>query len=278
MIKKSHPKNKLLQKLISSFYRPIKSIKQLMNTLKEAENNLVISPNSLSFMEGAIQIDRLKVRDVMIPKSKMVMISSDSSTEELLKQMSESSHSRFPLYNKKEKRIIGIILAKDMLAHLAKNKDKEFNYKENLRNAISVPESKPLGSLLRDFQSNKSHMAVVLDEYNKIAGLVTLEDVLEQIVGDINDEHDKEEEYITDYGDNRYLLKGNTPISEFNNFFNTSIKNDNFETIAGMIITEFTYLPEQMSTISLYNFNFKILKLDSRRIQLIEVTKEQQNK
>lgn len=274
MKKKKRPNNKLLQKIIAIFCRSLKSTEQLMSILKKAEDKLIISPNSLSFMEGAIQIDKLTVRDVMIPKSKMTIISSGFSTKQLLEKMSESSHSRFPLYNEQENRIIGIILAKDMLSHLSKDKDKLFNYKEYLREAMIVPESKPLGSLLRKFQQNKSHMAVVLDEYNDISGLVTLEDVLEQIVGEIHDEHDKEKEYITDYGDNRYLLKGNTPISEFNNFFKTNIKSDDFETIAGMIIAGFTYLPEQMSTINLYDFNFKVLKTDSRRIHLVEVKLE----
>lgn len=273
MPKKPPAKKTILQKLVSNFYRPIKSIKELTGSIKEAENNLVISPNSLSFMQGAIQIDKLTVRDVMVPKAKMVIIDSNSSTQELLKIMSDSLHSRFPLYDKQENRIIGVILAKDMLAHLAHNDEEEFNYKDNLRNIISAPESRPLGSLLRDFQSNKSHMAIVLDEYNEISGLVTLEDALEQIVGDINDEHDIEEKYITDHGDNRYLLKGETPLAKFNEFFNTNIKSNDFETVAGMIIDGFTYLPEQMSEINLHGFNFKILKIDSRRIQLIELTK-----
>jgi magnesium and cobalt transporter len=136
-----------------------------------------------------------------------------------------------------------------------------------------VPESKTLGALLRDFQQKHSHMAVVMDEYGEIAGLVTLEDVLEQIVGEIEDEHDFEEDNIIDFGEGRYLLKANTPLEEFNEFFEVTLDADDVDTVAGFVITGFTYLPEQMSEIDLQGFNFKVLKTDSRRLHLLEVTK-----
>jgi magnesium and cobalt transporter len=133
-----------------------------------------------------------------------------------------------------------------------------------------VPESKPLGGLLREFQQNKSHMAIVVDEYGEIAGLLTIEDVIEQIVGEIEDEHDKEEDNIIDYGEGRYLLQANTTLIEFNEFFETSITNKHYDTVAGLVISGFTYLPEQMSEITLHDFKFKVLKTDSRRIHLLE--------
>ena len=136
-----------------------------------------------------------------------------------------------------------------------------------------MPESKTLGALLRDFQQKHSHMAVVMDEYGEIAGLVTLEDVLEQIVGEIEDEHDFEEDNIIDFGEGRYLLKANTPLEEFNEFFEVTLDADDVDTVAGFVITGFTYLPEQMSEIDLQGFNFKVLKTDSRRLHLLEVTK-----
>jgi len=264
--------------IIKFFYQPLKSRQQLMQALEEAEDNLVIDSHSRSIIEGAIQVQNLMVRDVMVPRSKMVMIAYDSSTEELLHVMVRSSHSRFPIHNQEQDRVLGVILAKDLLSYFAENGGGEFNYREYLRDLLSVPESKPLGALLREFQQSKSHMAVVLDEYGEISGLVTLEDVLEQIVGEIKDEHDQEEDYIVDYGDGRYLLQAGTPISEFNEFFEASIKSDDFDTVAGMVIAGFTYLPEQMSEISLHGFQFKVLKTDSRRLHLLEVTRLNQSK
>ena len=267
------------QRVIIKFcYQPLKSRQQLMQALEEAEDNLVIDPHSRSIIEGAIQVQNLMVRDVMVPRSKMVMIASDSSTEELLHVMVRSSHSRFPIHNQEQDRVLGVILAKDLLSHFAENGGGEFNYREYHRDLLSVPESKLLGALLREFQQSKSHMAVVLDEYGEISGLVTLEDVLEQIVGEIEDEHDQEEDYIVDYGDGRYVLQAGTPIAEFNEFFEASIKSDDFDTVAGMVIAGFTYLPEQMSEISLHGFQFKVLKTDSRRLHLLEVTRLNQSK
>ena len=263
--------NRLFDKL---FPQTLKPRAQLMQALEEAEENLVIDPYSRSVIEGALQVESLKVRDVMVPRSKMTMINSESSTEDLLQIMVSSSHSRFPIHNVEQDSILGILLAKDLLAHFAQDNKDEFNYREYLRDALSVPESKPLGVLLREFQQNKSHMAVVLDEYGEIAGLVTLEDVIEQIVGEIEDEHDKEEDNIIDYGDGRYLLQANTPLVEFNEFFETNIVSDNYDTVAGLVISGFSYLPEQMSEISLHGFDFKVLKTDTRRLLLLEVQRQ----
>ena len=160
-----------------------------------------------------------------------------------------------------------------MLGYLAGDKRSDFNYKEYLRSAILVPESKTLGVLLRDFQSKKSHMAIVMDEYGEIAGLVTLEDVLEQIVGEIEDEHDFEEDDIIDFGEGRYLLKANTPIEDFEDFFTVKLNTEDVDTVAGMVISGFTRLPEQMDEINLQGFKFKVLKTDSRRIHLLEVVR-----
>ena len=263
--------NRLFDKV---FPQTLKPRAQLMQALEEAEENLVIDPYSRSVIEGALQVESLKVRDVMVPRSKMTMINSESSTKDLLQIMVTSSHSRFPIHNVEQDSILGIVLAKDLLAHFAQDNKDEFNYREYLRDALSVPESKPLGVLLREFQQNKSHMAVVLDEYGEIAGLVTLEDVIEQIVGEIEDEHDEEEDNIIDYGDGRYLLQANTPLVEFNEFFESNITSDNYDTVAGLVISGFSYLPEQMSEISLHGFEFKVLKTDTRRLLLLEVQRK----
>ena len=272
MSEEKPPSPSLLKKLFNKFSKQtLKPKEQLMQALKEAEDNLVIDPYSRSVIEGAMQVESLRVRDVMVPRSKMTMISSEASTSELLKVMVSSYHSRFPIHNIEQDSILGIVLAKDLLAHFAGDNKDEFNYREYLRVALSVPESKPLGVLLREFQQKKSHMAIVLDEYGEIAGLVTLEDVIEQIVGEIEDEHDEEEDNIIDYGGGRYLLQANTTLSEFNEFFETTIKSEDYDTVAGLVIAGFSYLPEQMSKINLHDFQFKILKTDSRRLHLLEV-------
>ena len=266
------PPSRSFFKLFDKFFpKTLKPRAQLMQALEEAEENLVIDPYSRSVIEGALQVESLKVRDVMVPRSKMIMIDSESTTKNLLQVMVASSHSRFPIHNEEQDSILGVVLAKDLLSHFAQSQEEEFNYREYLRDALSVPESKPLGALLREFQQNKSHMAIVLDEYGEIAGLVTLEDVIEQIVGEIEDEHDKEEDNIIDYGDGRYLLQANTTLTEFNEFFNSSIASDDYDTVAGLVISGFSYLPEQMSEISLHGFQFKVLKTDNRRLHLLEV-------
>lgn len=266
------PPSRSFFKLFDKFFpKTLKPRAQLMQALEEAEENLVIDPYSRSVIEGALQVESLKVRDVMVPRSKMIMIDSEATTKNLLQVMVASSHSRFPIHNEEQDSILGVVLAKDLLSHFAQSQEEEFNYREYLRDALSVPESKPLGGLLREFQQNKSHMAIVLDEYGEIAGLVTLEDVIEQIVGEIEDEHDKEEDNIIDYGDGRYLLQANTTLTEFNEFFNSSIASDDYDTVAGLVISGFSYLPEQMSEISLHGFQFKVLKTDNRRLHLLEV-------
>ena len=272
MSEEKPPSRPFFQRLFKNFFQQtLKPRAQLMQALQEAEDNLVLDPFSRSVIEGVMQVESLKVRDVMVPRLKMIMIDSESSTSELLQVMVSSYHSRFPIHNKEQDSILGIVLAKDLLSHFAQDDNDEFNYREYLRDALSVPESKPLGALIREFQQNKSHMSIVVDEYGEIAGLVTLEDVIEQIVGEIEDEHDQEEDNIIDYGDGRYLLQANTPLIEFNEFFETSIKNEDYDTVAGLVISGFTYLPEQMSEITLHGFQFKVLKTDSRRIHLLEV-------
>ncbi len=266
------PPSRSFFKLFDKFFpKTLKPRAQLMQALEEAEENLVIDPYSRSVIEGALQVESLKVRDVMVPRSKMIMIDSEATTKNLLQIMVASSHSRFPIHNEEQDSVLGVVLAKDLLSHFAQNQDDEFNSREYLRDALSVPESKPLGPLLREFQQNKSHMAIVLDEYGEIAGLVTLEDVIEQIVGEIEDEHDKEEENIIDYGDGRYLLQANTTLIEFNEFFNANIASDDYDTVAGLVISGFSYLPEQLSEINLHGFQFKVLKTDNRRLHLLEV-------
>ncbi len=256
------------------FHIPIASRDELLRALKESEENRIIDSHGRSIIEGTLQLEDMEVRDVMVPKSKMVVIKNDVPIKDLLDLMVGSSHSRFPVLGAKEGKVQGVILAKDLLSYLSNERDIEFSFQEYLRPAMLVPESKTLGSLLRDFQQKKSHMAIVMDEYGEIAGAVTLEDVLEQIVGEIEDEHDLEEDKIVNFGDGRFLLKGDTPIEDFNEFFDVKMPTQDVDTIAGVVIGAFTYLPKQMSDIDFQGFNFKVLKADSRRLQLLEVRKK----
>jgi magnesium and cobalt transporter len=257
------------------FHTPIDSNEALWQALKEAETHHIIDSHSRLLIESTMQLEKMAVRDAMVPKSKMIMIEHTASGQDFLQAMIQSAHSRFPIINTLTNKIQGVVLAKDFLSYLANERDLEFDYKEYLRPAFLVPESKTLGALLRDFQGKKSHLAIVMDEYGEVAGLVTLEDVLEQIVGEIEDEHDLEEDDIIDFSDGRFLLKANTPIETFNMFFKVNIEASEVDTVAGLVIKALTRLPEQMDEISIQGFDFKVLKADSRRIHLLEVMRSE---
>ncbi len=253
-----------------------------MQALEEAEDNLVIDPYSRSVIEGAMQVESLKVRDVMVPRPKMIMIDSESSTAELLQVMVSSYHSRFPIHDQDQDSILGIVLAKDLLSHFAKDGGDEFNYREYLRDVLSVPESKPLGGLLREFQQNKSHMAIVMDEYGEIAGLVTLEDVIEQIVGEIEDEHDIADEealYIVPDNDpttaNTWIVQALTPIEHFNTILDADFSDDEVETMGGLLLQEIGLVSDlQGQTIELGDWQFTIIEADARTIHLIRAVRQ----
>ncbi|MEK9574978.1 MAG: CBS domain-containing protein [Gammaproteobacteria bacterium] len=262
--------SRIIKKL---FHKPLSTDSDFISAIQEAEHSHIIDAHSRTLIEGVMQLEHLEARDVMVPKTNMVCIEPDFDTKKIHQLMVSSSHSRFPVFNQAKDKIQGVLLAKDLLSYLSGEQSSEFNYREYLRPAIFVPESQSLGVMMRRFQSKKTHMAIVMDEYGEIAGLVTLEDVLEQIVGEIEDEHDLEEENIIDFGEGRYLLKSGTPIEEFNEFFDVILDIENVDTIAGFVVNGFTYLPDQMSEIDLQGFRFKVLKSDSRRLHLLEVRK-----
>jgi magnesium and cobalt transporter len=270
------------KQLYSSFFKRFKKLilgskissnEEFIQVLKEAEQNRVIDSHLRIIIEGTLQLENLKVSDVMVPKSQIVFIKKSYSARKSLAKITESGHSRFPFLNTREDKVKGIIFAKDLLDHFVNKKDKELNYKDYLCTAILVPESKTLGALLRDFQQQRSHMAIVIDEYGEITGLITLEDVLEQIVGEIEDEHDLRNENIIELGNDVYLLKAHTSLEEFNELLNTNLKAEGVDTVAGLVISAFTRLPQRMDEISIEGFNFKVLKTDTRSIRLLEVKK-----
>lgn len=233
----------------------------------------VIDMDALIMIEGVFQVSEMRVRDIMVPRSHMVVIQEDQSIEKMLSVVSSSGHSRFPVIDEGLDEIVGILLAKDLAYYSDEASRKTFELKDILRSAVFVPESKRLNVLLKDFRTSRNHMAIVIDEYSGVAGLVTIEDVLEQIVGEIDDEHDAADaENIQRHGYQRYTLRGLTPISEFNAFFGSQFSNDQFDTVAGLILSELGHMPERGEEVTIENYQFKIISSSSRRINNLQVT------
>ena len=222
-------------------------------------------------MEGALLVSEMKVQEVMVPRSQMVSLDVTASPEEILPIVIESGHSRFPVLDEKQEKVVGILLAKDLLTLAAQEEDK-FDIKDILRPVVFVPESKRLNILLREFRSSRNHLAVVLDEYGEIDGIVSIEDVIEQIVGEIDDEHDvDDEEYIRQHRGNRYTVKAQTPIDVFNEFFDSEFNEEQFDTVGGLVVGEFGHVPIRSETIEFGGFQFKVLRADKRRVRVLRV-------
>lgn len=241
---------------------------QLLTILHEAQENNLLDADALAMMEGVMQVSEMQARDIMVPKADITFIEHDCDHETLISKVIESGHSRFPVIGEKSDQILGILLAKDLLKFTKKN-----YIAETLRPAMVVPESKRLEVLLKEFRTNHNHMSIVVDEYGTISGLVTMEDILEQIVGDIEDETDiEEEQYIEKINDNQYSISALTPIEDFNEEFGTNYPDDEFDTIGGLVLQNFTQIPTQGEKTSIDNFTYKIFKSDQRRIINLELT------
>ncbi len=261
------------ERLSDLLIREPKDREQLMDVLRDAEERDILSAEMLSMIESVLQVSEMQVREVMIPKSQMVVIEKDSPLETILPIVIESGHSRYPVVEDDD--VIGILLAKDLLPYGFQNETGPFVMQSFVRSAVFVPQSKRLDILLREFRANRNHMAIVIDEYGHVAGLITIEDVLEQIVGDIEDEYDiDEDDYIKKHEDGIYTIKASTAIDDFNEYFDTEFNDEEFDTIGGLIAKAFGHLPKRGETIKIENFRFKILHSDNRRIHLLEVRKE----
>lgn len=246
---------------------------QLMSILRRASEHDVLSGDVLGMIERILHVADMQVREVMVPKAQMVVVKKNSKLEKLLPIVIESGHSRFPVLDPSGKDIVGILLAKDLLKGLFQHNEKEIQVTDIIRPAIFTPQSKRLDILLREFRINRNHIAIVLDEYGHVAGLVTIEDVLEQIVGEIEDEYDIEEEggHIKKLNDGSYIVKAVTPIEEFNDYFHVDFSLEDFDTIGGIVLKSFGHLPQRGENTKVQNFRFKILHSDNRRIYLMEV-------
>ena len=246
---------------------------QLVELLRAAQDKNLFDADALAMIEGVLQVDDMQVRDIMIPRSQLVMLDRDTSPEVLLRTIVESGHSRFPVIGESRNEVVGVLLAKDLLLYAFERTDDHLNIRDILRPAIFVPESKRLNVLLKEFRSSRNHMAMVVDEYGGVAGMVTIEDVLEQIVGEIEDEHDVEEEdIIRKHSEVHYTIKALTPVEDFNEYLNTDLPDDEFDTIGGLVVHQIGHLPKRGERIVMGNLLFKVLRADSRRIHMLQLT------
>jgi magnesium and cobalt transporter len=246
---------------------------QLQAALHDAQMNNLFDADALAMIEGVLQVDDMQVRDIMIPRTQVVMLERDASRDVLIRTIVESGHSRFPMISDSRDEVVGILLAKDLLLYAFERNDGRLNVRDILRPAIFVPESKRLNVLLKEFRSSRNHMAIVVDEYGGIAGMVTIEDVLEQIVGEIEDEHDVEEEdTIRKHSEMHYTIKALTPVEDFNEYFGMALPDNEFDTIGGLVVHEIGHLPKRGERAVLGNLLFKVLRADSRRIHMLQLT------
>ncbi len=245
--------------------------KQLLDLLKNLQSHQLFGADELTMIEGVLQVADMQVRDIMIPRGQMVVLDHEDSLPEIIEKITACGHSRFPVIDDDKDDVVGILLAKDLLA-LPLDQGDEFEINEYIRPASFIPESKRLNVLLKEFRLNRSHMAMIVDEYGGVSGLITIEDVLEQIVGKIDDEHDDEEEIdIQPHGDNRFSVRALTPLDEFNDYFETEFESEDVETIGGYLLGEIGHLPERGESIALDNLTFKVLSADSRQVHLYQV-------
>ena len=267
-----HAKPSLLERLSSLLLREPEDREQLIELLHSAFERHLLDAEALSMIEGVLQVSETQVRDVMIPRSQMDMIDVAESPSKFIPFVIETAHSRFPVYEDNRDNVIGILLAKDLLRFYA---EEEFNVREMLRPAVFVPEAKRLNVLLKEFRANRNHIAIVVDEYGGVAGLVTIEDVIEQIVGDIEDEYDfdETEDNILVDRSGRYRVKAVTEIADFNNHFQTAFPDEDYDTVGGLVVGRFGRLPKRGETIVVDGFTFQVLRADSRKVHALLVEK-----
>ncbi|TAK72798.1 MAG: CBS domain-containing protein [Gammaproteobacteria bacterium] len=261
-----------LERFIALLAREPQDRDQLMEMLRNAEERDVLSAEILGMIERIMHVSEMQVRDVMVPKAQMVVVQKNSRLADILPFVIESGHSRFPVVDPSKKDIVGMLLAKDLLKYFNKDPN-QFNINDIMRPAVFTPQSKRLDILLREFRATRNHIAIVLDEYGHVEGLVTIEDVLEQIVGEIEDEYDIEEEdtQIKKLAEDTFIVKASTLIEEFNAYFHSNFSDEEFDTIGGIVLQGFGHLPKRGENIKIQQFRFKVLHSDSRRIYLLEV-------
>jgi magnesium and cobalt transporter len=263
----------LLERLAALLLREPADRPALTRLLRTAYQRNLLDADALSIIEGALTVSEMQVRDIMIPRAQMDVIDINQTVEEFIPQVIGTAHSRFPVIDQNRDDVIGVLLAKDLLRHYAG--EEPFNVREMLRPAIFVPESKRLNVLLREFRASRNHMAIVVDEYSGVAGLVTIEDVLEQIVGDIEDEYDFDEasDNILPEPGGRHRVKALTQIADFNAAFGTDFSDEEHDTVGGLVIAHLGRLPRRGETLAIAGLKFQVLRADSRRVYTLIVEK-----
>ena len=247
---------------------------QLIELLREAHKRELLDDDAMTMIEGALTMAELQARDIMIARAEMVCIRRDDALASILPAVIESGHSRFPVVDGDRDDVVGILLAKDLLRAAAGSTRGKFDMREYLRPVVFVPEAKRLNVLLKEFRGNRNHMAIVVDEYGGVAGLITIEDIIEQIIGDIDDEFDVEDDQnIRLESPGQHIVRGTTPIAEFNAHFGTQLADDEFDTIAGLVMQQFGRVPRRGESVTLDEFAFHVLRMDRRRIETLRVTR-----
>jgi magnesium and cobalt transporter len=270
------PNNKptLLERIGAWLARAPEDREELIDLLRVTYERNLIDGDALAMIEGVLQVSEMQARDIMVPRAQMDVIDVRESPDQFVPMVMQTGHSRFPVIGENKDDVIGILLAKDLLHHYAG--EEEFNVRDMLRPAVFIPGSKPLNVLLKEFRKNRNHMAVVVDEYGGVAGLVTIEDVIEQIVGDIEDEYDFDdiEDNIVPEKGGQFRVKALTEIGDFNAAFGSRYSDQEFDTIGGLVMSRFGRVPKRGEQISFDNLAFKVLRADSRRLHLLQVTKK----
>ena len=261
----------LMERLSALLLREPEDREQLVELLHSAHERNLLDADALSMIEGVMQVSEMHVRDIMVPRPQMDVIDIGETPDRFIPLVIATSHSRFPVVDGDRDNVVGVLLAKDLLRYYAGEED--FNVRDMLRPAIFVPESKPLNVLLREFRTNRNHMAIVVDEYGGVAGLVTIEDVLEQIVGDIEDEHDFDDsdDNIIREDSGAWRVKAQTEIADFNTAFGTDFTDDAFDTVGGLVIHRFGRLPKRGESLTMGGLRFQVLRADSRRLHSLRV-------
>ena len=261
-----------LERLSSALMGEPKDRDELMALLRDAQQRELLDADSFKMMEGVMKVSETQVRDVMIPRAQMVVLEHDWNLERLIAEIVESGHSRLPVIDESKDNVIGILIVKDLLSH-AFDRREDFDLRALLRPAKYIPESKRLNILLKEFRGNRLHMAIVVDEYGGVAGLITIEDVLEEIVGEIDDEHDIDDDsaFIRSQGDS-FIVKALTPVEDFNEYFQATLSDERADTVGGLVMMELGRLPKGGETVDLDRFHFRVLRADNRRIHLLEMT------
>lgn len=262
-----------LERLSQAFTGEPSTRSELIELLRSAQHRDLLDVEVLSIIEGALTVSDMQAGEIMIPRSQMTIVRLDMSPDEFLPVIIESGHSRFPVLGDGPDDVVGILMAKDLLPLALQDKQSKFNMRDLLRPCTAIPESKRVNVLLQDFRSTRNHIAIVYDEYGGVSGIVTIEDVLEQIVGDIEDEFDyADEDNIKMHSSDNYTVKAQTTLEEFNEAFGCEFSDEEFDTIGGIVIHHFGYLPKRDEKVSVQGFKFKVLNADNRRIKLLQLT------